>query len=347
MTAIHLPRTIGVIHLRALPGSPGFEGDIATVASQAARDAETLADAGFDGIIVENFGDAPFEPGPVPSVTVAAMTRCALAARVAAPTLMLGINVLRNDAEAALGVAIATGASFVRINVHIGARLTDQGIVEGRAARTLRLRQALGARHVALLCDVDVKHSASMAPRSLREETEELVQRGGADGVLVTGSGTGKGVAFGDLNEVLAATSAPVFVASGATEASLPSLRRAYGVIVGTSLRADGKPGGRIDPAIARRFVAAFAESRSDARSDGRTDPPGPVRAADTRHVEVRPVETRPAEVWPPAALETPSDPPPMRPTDAWGQAPDEGRRVLHVEARGEEGEDPDVTVIP
>src|SRR5262245_9694584 len=143
-----IPSLIGVIHLPPLPGSPRWGGDIAAVVDSAARDARTLAEAGFDGILVENFGDAPLVPDCTGPVTVAVMTACALAARGAAPGASLGINVLRNDAEAAIAVALAAGAQFVRINVHIGARVTDQGVIQGMAHRTLRLQRAIGADHL-------------------------------------------------------------------------------------------------------------------------------------------------------------------------------------------------------
>ncbi len=272
-----VPSLIGTIHLRPLPGSPRFGGDLAAVAAACGRDAAALAEAGFDGIVVENYGDAPFEPGSVAPVTVAAMTRCALAARSSAPLLALGVNVLRNDAEAAVAVAVAAGAAFVRVNVHTGARLTDQGVISGAAHKTLRLRRELGAGAVLLLCDVDVKHSAPLAPRPIGEEAHDLVDRGGADAVLVTGSGTGREVALRDLDEVLRAVTAPVLVASGVTEAALPSLRRAHGVIVGSCLRTDGRAGGPVDPSLARRFADAYRAMRQ-AHAEGRLEsvpPPG------------------------------------------------------------------------
>ncbi len=271
-----IPALVGVIHLRPLPGSPGHEGDLAQIASSAARDANTLADAGFEAIVVENYGDAPFMPGQVPPITVASMTRCALAVRVAAPMLALGINVLRNDPEAALAVAASTAASFVRINVHIGARLTDQGVVQGMAHQTLRTRRELGLGSVKLFCDVDVKHSAPLAPRPLQEEAHDLAERGLADAVLVTGSGTGRSVALPDLDEVLRAVHVPVLVASGVTEATLPQVRRAHGVIVGSCLRVGGKAGGPIDSDLAKRFAEAFF-SMKRAHAEGRFDsmPPG------------------------------------------------------------------------
>lgn len=266
-----IPSLIGVIHLRPLPGSPAFAGDMAAVAAACARDAHTLAEAGFEGIMVENYGDAPFEPGEVAPITVAAMTRCALAARVSAPTLTLGINVLRNDADAALSIAVASGASLVRVNVHIGARLTDQGVIEGKAHRTLRLRRSLDAQHVKLLCDVDVKHSAPLAPRPLAEEAADLAVRGGGDALLVTGSGTGKSVNLRELDEVSRAVNVPVLVASGVTEGTLAAIKRAHGVIVGSALRADGKAGGPVDAGLAKRFADAFFGMKR-ALAEGRLD---------------------------------------------------------------------------
>jgi membrane complex biogenesis BtpA family protein len=257
-----LPSLVGVIHLRPLPESPRYDGDFAGVVAAAERDARALAAAGFDGIVLENFGDAPFVPGRVDPVTVASMTACALAVRAAAPGVPLGINVLRNDAEAALAVAVAVSAEMIRVNVHTGARVTDQGLIEGRAHTTLRRRRALGAEGIALLCDVDVKHSAPLAARPLGEEAHDLASRGLADAVLVTGSGTGRGVDRRDLEVVLAAVHVPVLVASGVTVETLAAVREAHGVIVGSCLRASGRAGDAVDGEIARRFAEAFRASR-------------------------------------------------------------------------------------
>jgi len=252
---------VGVIHLPALPGSPRSALTAAACAASAAADARALAAAGYDAIIVENFGDTPFFATHVPAVTVAAMTACAVAVQAAASGVPLGINVLRNDAEAALAVAVCSGATFVRINVHTGARVTDQGIVQGEAAATLRLRRALGAEKIAVWADVDVKHSAPLgAARPLVQEVEDLTTRGMADVVLVTGEGTGKGVDLETLAAVKRASGTPVLVASGATLATLAALAAASasGVVVGSALRQGGLPGGPIDARLAQEFAAAF-----------------------------------------------------------------------------------------
>jgi uncharacterized protein len=251
----------GVIHLPPLPGSPRSACSAIECARSAAACARVLAEAGFDAIIVENFGDTPFFGGSVPAVTIAAMTACALSVREAAPAVVLGINVLRNDAEAALSVAVCCGAQFVRVNVHTGARVTDQGVIQGNAAATLRLRRALGADAIAIWADVDVKHSAPLgAARPIAQEVEDTTKRAMAEAVLVTGEGTAKSVDVEKLAAVKrAAGTTPVLVASGATIDTLSSLRpHANGVIVGSALRSGGVPGGVVDATLARMFAEAF-----------------------------------------------------------------------------------------
>jgi membrane complex biogenesis BtpA family protein len=257
---LHPSRLVGVVHLPALPGAPRSTSTCAQIAQAAAADARVLAEAGFDLAILENFGDTPFFAERVPQITVSAMTACALAVRQARPDLPIGINVLRNDAEAALAIAAVVGAACIRVNVHVGSRVTDQGLVQGRAAETLRARRALGAEHAAIWADVDVKHSAALAPRDVAREADDLVVRGLADVVLVTGEGTGRGVDEDKLRRVREATTGvPVYVASGATLEALPRLALLCdGVVVGSALRTDGRAGGPVDVARAAAFAAAF-----------------------------------------------------------------------------------------
>jgi hypothetical protein len=256
-----VPSLVGVVHLPPLPGSPRARQDCSEIAAGAALDARALQKAGFDLVILENFGDAPFFAERVPAVTVSAITACAVAVRQACPDFLLGINVLRNDAEAALAIAAVVDAHCIRVNVHTGARVTDQGIVQGRAAETLRARRALGADRVAIWGDVDVKHSAPLGERDPAREAEDLVKRGLVDAVLVTGEGTGRGVDEAKLRRVREAViGVRVLVASGATEDTLGRLAPLCdGVIVGSALRSDGVAGGPVDGERATRFAAAFA----------------------------------------------------------------------------------------
>jgi membrane complex biogenesis BtpA family protein len=178
----------------------------------------------------------------------------------------MGINVLRNDADAALAIAVAVGAVCIRVNVLTGARVTDQGLVQGDAAALFRTRRALGAEAVEVWADVDVKHSAPLAARPLNDEVGDLVSRSLAAAVLVTGEGTGRAVDNAKLDEVHRAVQSrvPVLVASGASISTLPALaRRSEGVIVGSALRGEGIAGGPIDAKRATEFARAFRASFS------------------------------------------------------------------------------------
>ena len=247
---------VGMLHIPPLPGSPRYGGDLRTVHDAVLRDAETLVEGGIHGLLLENFGDTPFWPRRVPAAVVAHITAIAVDVRRRFP-VPLGINILRNDGQSALAVAHAAGAQFIRVNVLCGARLTDQGILEGIAADLLRDRAQLGAA-VKILADVDVKHSVALALRPIEEEAEETLQRGGADGLIVSGAATGNPADIAHVRAVRAAArGAPVLVGSGVTAENVADyLDGADGVIVGTSLKRDGLVANPIDPARVRALAA-------------------------------------------------------------------------------------------
>ncbi|MBU6155221.1 MAG: BtpA/SgcQ family protein [Bdellovibrionales bacterium] len=260
-----LPRCNGVIHLPPLPGSPGASGMDPSEALQkagaiAVREALILKKEGFDGIILENFGDAPFYPTKVPVETVVAFSVIAAAVRESV-SLPLGINVLRNDALTALSLAAVTGADFIRVNVLSGVMATDQGIIEGRAFELLRERQRLNADHISILADVHVKHAKSLSSDSLSLAIEETAGRGGADAVIVTGSTTGRPPSQDEIKEAVRASlkcSVPLYVGSGLDPESLKNLPdRNIGMIVGSTLRRGGKAGAPLDLKRIRSFIAA------------------------------------------------------------------------------------------
>jgi hypothetical protein len=230
---------------------------MAAIIDGAARDATALAEAGFDAVLIENFGDVPFFRDAVPPETVASMAVIGDAVRRAS-SLPLGINVLRNDGISALAIAKATQARFVRVNVLVGARVTDQGIIQSDAARLIRMRAALGAHDVSLLADVDVKHSAPLAPLPVDDEALEAHERSSADVLVVTGARTGASAERDTVLSVKHRTGAPVWLGSGVTTESLGEwLAIADGVIVGSALRANGRAGGPIDAERAGRFAKA------------------------------------------------------------------------------------------
>ena len=225
------------------------------VLERARSDARALDEAGVDAILVENYGDAPFHKNVDPA-TVAGLS-VAVSAVLAVTDRPVGVNVLRNDAGAALAVAAATGARFIRVNVHTGGLFTDQGWIEGRAAETVRLRERI-APHVAILADVLVKHATPPGGLTLEQAAVDAAERGRADAVIVSGPATGAATSLEEVRTVAGLVDVPVLVGSGVTPETVAlALDVASGVIVGSALMEDGRPGSPVDPNRARRLVAA------------------------------------------------------------------------------------------
>lgn len=261
------PALIGVVHLLATPGAPGFGGSFAAVLERAAEDARALVNGGVDALLVENFGDAPFFAQDVPGETVAALALALRAVQEVAAGRAVGVNVLRNDARAALGLCAATGAAFVRVNVHTGAMVTDQGLIQGRAAETLRERERL-CPQVALLADVHVKHATPLGRETLAEAALDAWQRGGADALILTGARTGAPPARADLLEVREQVGAcPLLIGSGLDERGAAELLAlADGAIVGTALERGGRSGEPVEEGRVARLRACFDAARRTRR---------------------------------------------------------------------------------
>ncbi len=252
---------VGMVHLDPLPGAPGGQS-IEDVLTAAKRDIRRLESGGVDALMIENFGDAPFYPDSAPKHVIAAMTRIVTELQ-SMTTLPLGVNVLRNDACGAVSIAAATDIDFIRINVHVGARVTDQGIVEGTAHDTLRLREKLGTS-VRLFADVDVKHSAPLADFSVADQVENTIERGLADGIIISGASTGKSVDGETLENVNAAirgldSEAQLIVGSGVSPKNISeTFDYADAAIVGSALKRNGDP---TEPVLAER-VERLVEQR-------------------------------------------------------------------------------------
>lgn len=249
-----------MVHALPLPGAPGYSGSMDAVLSRARADALALADGGVHGIIVENYGDVPFFSVRVPPETVAALSLVVSEVRRCVP-IPVGVNVLRNDARSAVALAGVTGASFVRVNVHVGTMWTDQGRIRGRAHETLRVRTSL-APAVALLADVFVKHAVPPEGLSLEEAARDTWSRGLADGIIVSGSGTGEATSLEHIARVRAAIpKAPLWVGSGLTEETAEAFSDVCdGMIVGSALQEGGIAGNPVEVGRVRAFMARVTE---------------------------------------------------------------------------------------
>jgi uncharacterized protein len=256
---------IGCLHLLALPGAPLYGGSMKPVYDKALEEAAILSKHGIDGFIVENFRDQPFYPARVPVETVAALAGVTHEVK-RQYTCPLGVNVLRNDAEAALAIATAIEASFIRVNVHGGAIVSEQGIIEGAGHLTMRLRNSLGS-DVLVFADVGVKHAAPLAGRGLATETKDAVERGLADAVIVSGERTGSETLLEDVRTVRAATEAPLLIGSGAAPDNIGKVFNLVdGFIVGSYFKTDGKASNFVEAARVSAFMTEVNKLRTGSR---------------------------------------------------------------------------------
>jgi membrane complex biogenesis BtpA family protein len=250
---------IGVVHLAPLPGSPDFAGSVSAVRDRALREAELLLRAGFDGLIIENYGDLPFFKDSVGKETIEVMTDITKGVK-AAVDVPVGVNVLRNDYKASLTIAAACRCEFVRINILVGAYVTPEGLIEGKPGEVLRLRKQI-APEVMIFADVRVKHAYPLAAATIDEDALDVAERGKADYLIVTGARTGSPPSEEELRAVKlrlekAGLYVPVLVGSGVTPANAADfLRLSDGFIVGSSIRKKGRAGEDIEFEKARELA--------------------------------------------------------------------------------------------
>ena len=230
---------IACIHLMPLPGSPRYSGKMEEIYNTALSEVELFKRYPIDGFIVENFRDMPFYPDRIPPETIAALATVTREI-VKVANVPVGVNALRNDAQSAIAIAAATQAHFVRVNVHMGAVVSDQGIIQGEAHQSLRLRAALKS-NVLIFADAGVKHAAELGNRGLAAEVRDLTERGLADAIIVSGQATGSETDPEDVDIVRQSTSLPIIIGSGTTPENISKVySKVDGFIVGSYFKKDG-----------------------------------------------------------------------------------------------------------
>lgn len=249
---------IGMLHLLPLPGTPRAAQPLDAIIEQAVAEARLYRDAGFHGLLIENMHDRPYQKGSVGPEIVAAMTAAGRAVRAAVP-LPLGIQVLAGANREAVAVALACGASFVRVEGFVFAHVADEGIIESSAADLLRYRRQIGAEQVRVFADIKKKHSAHAITADVSlTETARAAEFFLADGVIVTGNSTGEAADAGEVAAVRRAVGLPLLVGSGITPDNLRAYDAADALIVGSSIKRDGYWANPIDEVRLHALVTSF-----------------------------------------------------------------------------------------
>lgn len=252
---------IGVVHLQALPGTPRGGRSIDQVVEAALRDARAYEAAGFHGLMIENMHDRPYTRRRVGPEVVAAMTAVLARLRREVP-LPAGVQVLAGANQEAVAVAHAGGAEFVRAEGFVFAHVADEGVIESDAGELLRYRRAIGAESVRVFADVKKKHSAHAITADVDlADTVHAAEFFLADGVIVTGTATGRPADPGDVEAAWQAAGIPTLVGSGITAENLAAYARADGFIVGSWVKEEGdwtRPVDRLRAEALARAVAAL-----------------------------------------------------------------------------------------
>jgi membrane complex biogenesis BtpA family protein len=258
---------IGMVHLPPLPGAPRYTGQtIEELVEFAISEAKALEEGGIDAVLVENYNDYPYPTDRVPTPTLIAMA--VIAHRVkAAVSVPVGVNLLFNDVENELYLAWCLGLDFIRVEGFIDLLFTDMGPLFPTAPKLMRLRQILAAEKVAILADVQGKHTQAFPMRNLIDSARDALERGGADALILTGVRTGEAASKEIIRELKQKVpNAKIFLGSGVTPENLrENISFCDGVIVGTYLKKDGIISNPIDPERVRKLMAVAKNARKAA----------------------------------------------------------------------------------
>ena len=255
-----VPRAlIGVIHAQALPGTPQSRLAVEKLAQLAAAEAKMYEEAGFHGLVLENTHDRPYVKGPAVGPEIVAALSVVGAEIRRTSSLPLGIQVLAGANRAAVAVAHACGAAFVRVEGFVFAHVADEGLMESSAGDVLRYRRMIGAEKVLVFADIKKKHSAHAITADVDiVETAKAAEFFSVDGVVVSGTATGTPADPEEVRAVSSAVGVPTIIGSGITPDNIARYRGADAFFVGSSVKEGGTWSGKLEAERIRAVTDAL-----------------------------------------------------------------------------------------
>ncbi len=232
---------IGMVHVQALPGTPKNKYSLAEICDIAVAEAKTYEEVGLDAVMIENMHDVPYLKGSVGPEITAAMAVVAKAIRDAVQ-LPLGIQILAGANKEALAVAKAANFQFIRAEGFVFGHVADEGYIDACAGELMRYRKAIGAEDIAVFTDIKKKHSSHAITSDVDiDETAHAAEFFLSDGVIITGSSTGKAVYLHELKCLKDKIQIPVLIGSGITADNIQEYwEYASAFIVGSHFKEEG-----------------------------------------------------------------------------------------------------------
>lgn len=248
----------GMIHLPPLPGSPGYKGvDVEDIVEYAVSEAYKLYNAGFDGLMVENYMDYPFNKYSVSPMQIEAIDRVVnRISRVFRDKLSIGLNILRNAGRQSIELACKYKLDFIRVNSYMEPIWAPEGLIEPIAPEIWSVKKR-GGCNTMIYADVNVKHSKPILPYIIA--LKNTISRGRVDGVIISGEETGgeTPVSLIYLARKASRGRTKVIVGSGVNHHNIGLyIGVADAVIVGTSIKENRVTEKPIDEGRARELVA-------------------------------------------------------------------------------------------
>jgi uncharacterized protein len=247
---------IGMVHVQALPGTPGNVLVISEIIEKALHEARLLKEAGVPVILIENMHDRPYLNKIAGPEVVAAMTAVAYEIKKEIQ-IPMGIQILAGANKEALAVALATGLDFIRAEGFVFGHLADEGWMNSDAGELLRYRKQIGADHIKILTDIKKKHSSHAATSDITlEETAKAAEFFLSDGLVITGRSTGKKTSVTDVKAVKEFTKLPVIIGSGIDQYNIHEYWDfADAFIIGSSFKQNGNWENDVEPDRVKQFM--------------------------------------------------------------------------------------------
>lgn len=248
---------VGMIHVRALPGTPKYDLKPEEIIQKAIEEAKIYQRNGIDVVAIENMHDLPYvkNPGPEISSIMAIIGR-----EIKKLGIYCGIQILAGANKEALAVAKAAGLDFVRAEGFVYAHIADEGYIESCAGELLRHRKAINAEEVMIFVDIKKKHSSHSITSDVSiEETAHAADFFGADGLIITGISTGVKPSLEEVKKVRESTKNKIILGSGITDENLRDyVKYAEIFIIGSFFKKQGLWSNEMDEERIKRFMKEF-----------------------------------------------------------------------------------------
>ena len=255
---------IGMIHIEALPGTPNHKGNIKQIITKAIKEAEIYKQNGIDSIAIENMHDIPYLKNSVGPEITSLMSIIAYEIKKTTK-LPVGMQILAGANKEAIAAAHSAGIDFIRAEGFVFAHVADEGIIESNAGEILRYRKMIGAENILVFTDIKKKHSShSITSDVTIEETAHAAEFFLSDGLIVTGTATGKEVAPQDLISVRNSSKLPVIIGSGVTLNNVEKyFNLCEAMIIGSYFKKNGNWKNTVEPKRVKQFMTKIKQLRN------------------------------------------------------------------------------------